>query len=70
MTIEEMQTKLTEIHNQQFQTKLLNIILGMYNELKEVELALDATRADVNKVAETVNSFLQSDTSETETINK
>ena len=42
----------------------------MYNELKEVELALDATRADVNKVAERVNSFLQSDTSETETINK
>lgn len=56
MTIEEMQKELTQLHNDQFQTKLLNIILNIYNEIKGQQRAIIELQQKVNEIVNILNA--------------
>lgn len=56
MTIEEMQKELTQLHNEQFETKILNIILNIYAEIKGQEEAIIELQQKVNEIIKLLNN--------------
>ena len=56
MTIEEMQKELTQLHNEQFETKVLNIILNIYAEIKGHEKAIIELQQKINEIVKLINN--------------
>lgn len=50
MTIEEMNNVLTKISSETFQTKVLNVLLTQYNEIKTLEKLVIELQEKVNEI--------------------
>lgn len=84
MKFEDMNKLLTQISSESFQTKVLNVILTQYKEIKQLEARVNELQQKVNKIikncwitenegikgAETLNDDIQEDTSQEDTINE
>ena len=80
MTLDEMTKVLTKISSESFQTKVLNVILTQYNEIKNLEKNIIELQQKENELitnwnekfgnqnAEALNSEIQEDSSQEEPI--
>lgn len=50
MTVDEMNKILTKISSQTFQTKILNVVLTQYNEIKNLENLVIELQKKVNEI--------------------
>lgn len=56
MTIEEMKKYLSQIQNNSFENKILNVILTCYAEIKRLERGLIETQQAVNQILKVLNN--------------
>ena len=64
MTIDEMTKVLTKISSQCFETKVLNVILTQYNEIKNLEKRVEGLEAKVNEIIENWNTEIEGENAE------
>ncbi len=64
MTIDEMTKVLTKISSQCFETKVLNVILTQYNEIKNLEKRVEGLEAKVNEIIENWNTEIEGEDAE------
>ena len=64
MTIDEMTKVLTKISSQCFETKILNVILTQYNEIKNLEKRVEGLEAKVNEIIENWNTEIEGENAE------
>lgn len=64
MTIDEMTKVLTKISSQCFETKVLNVILTQYNEIKNLEKRVEGLEVKVNEIIENWNTEIEGENAE------
>lgn len=66
MTIEEMKKYLSQIQNNSFENKILNVILTCYAEIKEQQRAIVELQIKVNQIIKILNDKNNAETTNSE----
>lgn len=64
MTIEEMNKLLTKINSQSFETKILNVMLTQYSEIKSLEKQVKELQQKVNEIITNWNTEIEGQNAE------